>query len=147
MEYFNTSLVNQVINRNEVRIYSVFPVSSEKTQNVQDVFYRYIRNQSMELLYSSVFLFFDNQKNGIHRKTVIRNKTGKQQSMSLTTMPAFNTFDENRYFSIFSKELVSVIAMDSSANVRAGRTFQNRKINRADNRRISSLKMGIDIDM
>ena len=77
MEYFNTSLVNQVINRNEVRIYSVFPVSSEKTLNVQDVFYRYIRNQSMELLYSSEFLFFDNQKNGIQRKTVIRDKTGK----------------------------------------------------------------------
>ena len=139
--------MNQVIDRNEVRIYTVFPVSSEKTQNVQDVFYRYIRNQSMELLYSSEFLFFDNQKNGIHRKTVIRDKTGKQQCMSLTAMPAFNTFDENRYFSIFSKELVSVIAMDGSANVRAGRTFQNRKINRADNRRISSLKMGIDIDM
>ena len=139
--------MNHVINRNEVRIYSVFPVSSEKTQNVQDVFYRYIRNQSMELLYSSEFLFFDNQKNGIHRKTVIRDKTGKQQCMSLTTMPAFNTFDENRYFSIFSKELVSVIAMDSSTNVRAGRTFQNRKIDRADNRRISSLKMGIDIDI
>ena len=77
MEYFNTSLVNQVIDRNEVRIYSVFPVSSEKTQNVQDVFYRYIRNQSMELLYSSEFLFFDNQKNGFQRKTVIRDKTGK----------------------------------------------------------------------
>lgn len=101
----------------------------------------------MELLYSSEFLFFDNQKNGIHRKTVIRDKTGKQQCMSLTTMPAFNTFDENRYFSIFSKELVSVIAMDGSTNVRAGRTFKNRKIDRADNRRISSLKMGIDIDM
>lgn len=67
--------------------------------------------------------------------------------MSLTAMPAFNTFDKNRYFSIFSKELVSVIAMDSSTNVMAGRTFQNRKIKRADNRRISSLKMGIDIDM
>lgn len=77
MEYFNTSLVNQVIDRNEVRIYTVFPVSSEKTQNVQDVFYRYIRNQSMELLYSSEFLFFDNQKNGFQRKTVIRDKTGK----------------------------------------------------------------------
>ena len=77
MEQFNTSLVNQFIERNEVRIYTVFPVSSEKTQNVQDIFYRYIRNQSMELLYSSVFLFFDNQKNGIHRKTVIRDKTGK----------------------------------------------------------------------
>lgn len=139
--------MNHVIDRNEVRIYTVFPVSSEKTQNVQDVFYRYIRNQSMELLYSSEFLFFDNQKNGFQRKTVIRDKTGKQQCMSLTAMPAFNTFDENRYFSIFSKELVSVIAMDSSTNVRAGRTFQNRKINRADNRRISSLKMGIDIDI
>lgn len=139
--------MNQVINRNEVRIYSAFTVSSEKTQNVQDVFYRYIRNQSMELLYSSEFLFFDNQKNGIHRKTVIRNKTGKQQSMSLTTMPAFNTFDENRDFPICSEELVRVITMGSSTNVRAGRTFQNRKINRADNRRISSLKMGIDIDM
>ena len=77
MEYFNTSLVNQFIERNEVKIYTVFPVSSEKTQNVQDVFYRYIRNQSMELLYSSEFLFFDNQKNGIQRKTVIRDKTGK----------------------------------------------------------------------
>ena len=77
MEYFNTSLVNQCIERNEVRIYTVFPVSSEKTQNVQDVLYRYIRNQSMELLYSSEFLFFDNQKNGIQRKTVIRDKTGK----------------------------------------------------------------------
>ena len=77
MEYFNTSLVNQCVERNEVRIYTVFPVSSEKTQNVQDVFHRYIRNQSMELLYSSEFLFFDNQKNGIHRKTVIRDKTGK----------------------------------------------------------------------
>lgn len=101
----------------------------------------------MELLYSSEFLFFDNRKNGIHRKTVIRDKTGKQQCMSLTTMPAFNTFDENRYFSIFIKELVSVIAMDGSTNVMAGRTFQNRKIDRADNRRISSLKMGIDIDI
>lgn len=69
--------MNQVIDRNEVRIYTVFPVSSEKTQNVQDVFYRYIRNQSMELLYSSEFLFFDNQKNGFQRKTVIRDKTGK----------------------------------------------------------------------
>ena len=77
MEQFNTSLVNQFIERNEVRIYTVFPVSSEKTLNVQDVFYRYIRNQSMELLYSSEFLFFDNQKNGIQRKTVIRDKTGK----------------------------------------------------------------------
>lgn len=77
MEYFNTSLVNQFIERNEVKIYTVFPVSSEKTQNVQDVFYRYIRNQSMELLYSSEFLFFDNQKNGFQRKTVIRDKTGK----------------------------------------------------------------------
>lgn len=77
MEYFNTSLVNQFIERNEVRIYTVFPVSSEKTQNVQDVFYRYIRNQSMELLYSSEFLFFDNQKNGTQRKTIIRDKTGK----------------------------------------------------------------------
>lgn len=67
--------------------------------------------------------------------------------MSLTAMPAFNTFDENRYFSIFSKELVSVIAMDGSTNVMAGRTFQNCKIDRADNRRISSLKMCIDIDM
>ncbi len=67
--------------------------------------------------------------------------------MSLTAMPAFNTFDENRYFSIFIKELVSVIAMDGSTNVMAGRTFQNRKIDRADNRRISNLKMGIDIDM
>lgn len=69
--------MNQVIDRNEVRIYTVFPVSSEKMQNVQDVFYRYIRNQSMELLYSSEFLFFDNQKNGFQRKTVIRDKTGK----------------------------------------------------------------------
>ena len=77
MEYFNTSLVNQFIERNDVKIYTVFPVSSEKTQNVQDVFYRYIRNQSMELLYSSEFLFFDNQKNGFQRKTVIRDKTGK----------------------------------------------------------------------
>ena len=77
MEYFDTSLVNQFIERNEVKIYTVFPVSSEKTQNVQDVFYRYIRNQSMELLYSSEFLFFDNQKNGFQRKTVIRDKTGK----------------------------------------------------------------------
>ena len=101
----------------------------------------------MELLYSSEFLFFDNQKNGFQRKTVIRDKTGKQQCMSLTAMPAFNTFDENRYFSIFIKELVSVITMDSSTNVMAGRTFKNRKINRADNRRISSLKMGIDIDI
>lgn len=101
----------------------------------------------MELLYSSEFLFFDNQKNGFQRKTVIRDKTGKQQSVSLTAMPAFNTFDENRCFSIFSKELVSVIAMDGSTNVMAGRTFQNRKIDRADNRRISSLKMGIDIDI